>query len=209
MPAYELDFVHGRFITLFEKAFASYCGVDTQSPSAMELPRSICALVALDVSAGDEIIVPSLTYVATANAVSLLQCHSGFRRQRSGHFQHRRPMDRGRNHAPHKRDHPVHLYGHPVDMDPILAIANKASTCSSWRMPPKPSARAYKNRLMGGIGTCATFSFFGNKIITTGEGGMVTTNDDALGRAPPPAQGTGYGPGSAATGFRLSATTTA
>ena len=74
---------------------------------------------------------------------------------------------------------PVDLYGHPVDLDPILQIAEKNGLFVLEDAAEAVGAR-YKGRRLGGHGTCATFSFFGNKIITTGEGGMVTTNDGEL-----------------------------
>ena len=74
---------------------------------------------------------------------------------------------------------PVHLYGHPADMDPLLALAE-----AHGLFVLEDAAEALGAAIMAGqsarIGNCATFSFFGNKIITTGEGGMVTTNDDEL-----------------------------
>src|SRR5439155_16120708 len=74
---------------------------------------------------------------------------------------------------------PVHLYGHPVDLDPILEVAEKHGLFVLEDAAEAVGA-TYKGRRIGSHGTCATFSFFGNKIITTGEGGMVTTNNDGL-----------------------------
>jgi perosamine synthetase len=73
----------------------------------------------------------------------------------------------------------VHLYGHPADLDPILELAEKHGLFVLEDAAEAVGAR-YKNRIIGGHGTCAAFSFFGNKIITTGEGGMITTNDEKL-----------------------------
>ena len=74
---------------------------------------------------------------------------------------------------------PVHIYGHPVDMDPVLAMAKRHHL---WVIEDAAEAHGarYKGRLCGSMGTVNAFSFYGNKIITTGEGGMVVTNDDAL-----------------------------
>ena len=73
----------------------------------------------------------------------------------------------------------VHLYGHPVDMDPIFELAERYNLFVLEDAAEALGA-TYKGRRVGGLGSCATFSFFGNKIITTGEGGMVTTNDDQI-----------------------------
>jgi len=74
---------------------------------------------------------------------------------------------------------PVHLYGHPADMDPINEIAKKHGLFV-LEDAAEAAGASYKGRKTGGLGDVATFSFFGNKIITTGEGGMVTTDDDEL-----------------------------
>jgi perosamine synthetase len=74
---------------------------------------------------------------------------------------------------------PVHLYGHPAQMDQVNEIAHKHGL---WVVEDAAEAHGAEvnGKKVGTLGTCATFSFFGNKIITTGEGGMVTTNDDEL-----------------------------
>ena len=73
----------------------------------------------------------------------------------------------------------VHLYGHPVDMDPILDIARRHNLFVLEDAAEAHGAE-YKEKNAGSLGDIATFSFFGNKIITTGEGGMIITNDDVL-----------------------------
>jgi perosamine synthetase len=73
----------------------------------------------------------------------------------------------------------VHLYGHPTDMDPVLAVARRYGLFVIEDAAEAHGAE-YKGKRVGGLGNMATFSFYGNKIITTGEGGMVITDDDAL-----------------------------
>ena len=161
------------------EAFAEYCGVRHAVAVSNGTAALHLCLVALDVRAGDEIIVPSLTYVATANAVRYCNATPVFVDNDLAHLQYRRRRDRGQNHAPHKRNHAGSSlwssgrYGSdPRDCRETSAVRRRRCRRSHWGALQKPSR--------GGIGTCATFSFFGNKIITTGEGGMVTTNDDAL-----------------------------
>src|SRR5207249_2510961 len=71
---------------------------------------------------------------------------------------------------------PMHTYGHPVDMDPLLALAQKHDLFVLTDAAEAHGA-LYKGQPVGGLGDLATYSFYGNKIITTGEGGMVTTNN--------------------------------
>jgi perosamine synthetase len=74
---------------------------------------------------------------------------------------------------------PVHLYGHPADVDPLLELAERHGL---WVLEDAAEAHGarYRGRIVGSLGRCAVFSFYGNKIITTGEGGMVITDDTDL-----------------------------
>jgi perosamine synthetase len=169
----------GRFIGEFEKAFASFCGVKHAVATNNGTTALHLALVALGLQPGDEVIVPSLTYVASANAVRYCAATPVFVDNDIGTF-NMDPREVARKiTARTKGIMPVHLYGHPVDLDPILTLAREYGLFVLEDAAEAVGSR-YKGRLIGGHGTCATFSFFGNKIITTGEGGMVTTNDDAL-----------------------------
>jgi perosamine synthetase len=169
----------GRFIGDFEKAFAQFCGVKhaiscNNGTSAVHL-----ALQAVGVGSGDEVIVPTLTFIATANAVRYcggtpVFVDSDLRTMN---------MDPARIEeliTPRTKGiMPVHLYGHPVDMDPILKIAARHNLFVLEDAAQAHGA-LYRGRKIGSIGVAASFSFFGNKIIMTGEGGMVTTEDDEL-----------------------------
>ncbi len=169
----------GRFIPAFEESFARFCGVRhaiavNNGTTALHL-----ALVALGVQPGDEVIVPTLTYIATANAVRY--CHATpvlvDSEPRTLNID---PAAIAARITPRTKGIiVVHLYGHPVDMDPVLALARSRGLFVLEDAAEAHGAE-YKGRRVGGFGDCAAFSFFGNKIITTGEGGMVTTNDDAL-----------------------------
>ena len=169
----------GRFITEFERAFARFCGVEhaiavNNGTNALHL-----ALVVLGLKPGDEVIVPTLTYIATANAVTycgakpvLVDCNPRTLNMDPGAIA-------GKITAHTKGIIPVHLYGHPADMDPILSIAREHGLFVLEDAAEAHGAE-YRGRRVGGLGNCAAFSFFGNKIMTTGEGGMVTTNDSDL-----------------------------
>ena len=169
----------GRFISEFEKAFAEYCGVKHAIACNNGTTALHLALVALGVGPGDEVIVPSLTYIASANSVTYCGATPVLVDNDPGTFN----LDPAKLEAlitPRtKAIMPVHLYGQVCDMDPILEIARKHGLLVVEDAAEAVGA-TYKGKKSGSLGTCATFSFFGNKIITTGEGGMITTDDDEL-----------------------------
>nr|WP_295106827.1 DegT/DnrJ/EryC1/StrS family aminotransferase [uncultured Caulobacter sp.] len=169
----------GRFISEFEKGFAEYCGVRNAIACNNGTTALHLALVALDIGPGDEVIVPSLTYIASANAVTYCGATPVLIDNDPRTFN----LDPAKLEAlitPRtKAIMPVHLYGQVCDMDPILEVARKHDLFVVEDAAEAVGA-TYKGKISGALGTCATFSFFGNKIITTGEGGMITTDDDAL-----------------------------
>jgi perosamine synthetase len=169
----------GRFVKEFEAAFAQRCGVRhavsvNNGTTALHL-----ALVALGVGPGDEVIVPTLTYIATANAVRYCGAKPVFVDCEERTFNLEPSLLKKSITNRTRGIIPVHLYGHPCDMDPILEIAEQHGLFVLEDAAEAVGAR-YKGRNAGALGTCATFSFFGNKLLTTGEGGMVTTDDDEL-----------------------------
>jgi perosamine synthetase len=169
----------GSYVTRFEEAFAGFCGSAHAVTCSNGTTALHLALLALGVKAGDEVIVPTLTYVATANAVAYCGATPVFVDAEPATWN----MDPGRMEGlvteRTKGIIVVHLFGHPVDMDPILALARRRGLFVLEDAAEAHGAE-YKGRRVGSLGDVATFSFFGNKIITTGEGGMVTTNDSAL-----------------------------
>ena len=170
---------NGRFIAEFEEAFAEFCGVKhavatNNGTSALHL-----ALVSLGLERGDEVIVPTLTYIASANTVRYCGAVPVFVDNRVDDFNLDVDLIKSSITERTKGILPVHLYGHPVDLDPILHLAEEHGLFVVEDAAEAVGA-CYKGRRIGSHGTCAAFSFFGNKIITTGEGGMVTTNNDEL-----------------------------
>lgn len=169
----------GRFIGDFERAFADYCGARhaitvNNGTTALHL-----ALAGLGIGPGDEVVVPDLTYIATANAVRYCGA-TPVMADVDPNTMNLDPAAAEAKITPRTRAIiPVHLYGHPADMDPINELAAHHDL---WVVEDAAEAvgATYKGRRSGVLGTCAVFSFFGNKIITTGEGGMITTDDDAL-----------------------------
>jgi perosamine synthetase len=169
----------GKFIGLFEDGFARFCGVShavavNNGTSALHL-----ALAALGAGPGDEIIVPTLTFVATANAVRYCGATPVFVDSEVSTM----ALDPGLLEAlvteRTKGIIAVHLYGHPAHMNPILEVAKKHNLFVIEDAAEAHGA-LYEGRPTGSLANAATFSFYGNKIISTGEGGMVTTDDPVL-----------------------------
>lgn len=169
----------GRFLEDFEREFAKFC--DTKFAIACNNGTTALhlALAALDVSRDDEIIVPDLTYIASANCVHYCGATPVFVDCDPRTF-NIDPSDIERAITPRTRGIiAVHLYGHPCDMDAIREVADRHGLFVLEDAAEAHGA-LYKGKKVGGLGTCASFSFFGNKIITTGEGGAVTTDDPKL-----------------------------
>lgn len=169
----------GKYIREFEEKFASFCGTRHAVSCSNGTVALHLALLAYDIGPGDEIIVPTLTYIATANAVSYCGAKPVFvdSEPETWNIDPRRIEEKITPNT--KGIIVVHLYGHPANMDSILEIAKKYDLFVIEDAAEAHGA-LYKNRIVGSIGDIGTFSFFGNKIITTGEGGMVITNNDKL-----------------------------
>ena len=169
----------GKYIGAFENAFAEFCGAKHAIATNNGTTALHLALVALGVQQDDEVIIPSLTYIASANTVRYCNATPIFVDNDAATF-NMDPKNVSAKISPRTKGiMPVHLYGHPVDLDPIYELAKEHGLFVLEDAAEAVGAR-YKERRIGGHGSCATFSFFGNKIITTGEGGMVTTDDDEL-----------------------------
>jgi perosamine synthetase len=169
----------GRFIGEFEDSFAKFCEVEHAVATNNGTTALHLALVALGLQPGEEVIVPTLTYVASANAVRYCDAIPVFVDNDIRSFNLDPDEVAAKITGRTRGIMAVHLYGHPADLDPILELAEKHGLFVLEDAAEAVGAR-YKNRIIGGHGTCAAFSFFGNKIITTGEGGMITTNDEKL-----------------------------
>ncbi|HMA73202.1 MAG TPA: DegT/DnrJ/EryC1/StrS family aminotransferase [Xanthobacteraceae bacterium] len=169
----------GRFVDEFERALADYCGVRHAVATCNGTAALHLSLVALGIGPGDEVIVPTLTYVATANAVRYCNATPVFVDCDPLTLNLDPTAVAARITSRTRAVIPVHLYGHPADMAPIMKLAVQHGLAVIEDAAEAIGAR-YRGQQVGGIGTCATFSFYGNKIVTTGEGGAVTTNDDTL-----------------------------
>jgi perosamine synthetase len=173
------ELTQGRYVEAFEQMFSHACGMNHGVACANGTVALHLAMLALGVKPGDEVLVPTLTYIATANAVaycgatpvlcdvdpetwciSLDEIHKRLTPKTVGIL-------------------PVHLYGHLAEMDIINQIAHHRGL---WVVEDAAEAHGahYRGRPAGSLASASVFSFYGNKIITTGEGGMVLTNHHGM-----------------------------
>ena len=169
----------GKYVNLFEKEFANYVKVNYATGVCNGTVALHLALLALGIGQGDEVIVPTLTYIASVNAIAYTGATPVFVDSLPDTWQID-PDDVIRAITPKtKAILAVHLYGHPCEMLALKEIANK-----HWLFLIEDCAEAigslYQNQHVGTFGDVATFSFYGNKTITTGEGGMLITNDQTI-----------------------------
>jgi perosamine synthetase len=166
----------GKYIDEFEANFARYCGTEYAVAVSNGTTGLHLALAALGLRPGDEVIIPDLTFVATANAVA----YTGATPVLADIDAETLCIDpasvKSLISARTKAIIPVHLYGHPADMDALMEIGD-AHGVAVIEDAAEAHGAEYKGRRVGGLAKCGVFSFYGNKIITTGEGGMLTTND--------------------------------
>ncbi len=163
----------GAFIERFEGAFADFVGAERALSVCNGTVAVHLALAALGIGPGDEVLVPTLTYVASVNPILQLGARPVFVDSLAGTLQ-MDPADARRRVTPRtKAVVAVHLYGHPCDMDALVALCAEhdlrlVEDCA------EAFGTLWRGRHVGSFGDLATYSFYGNKTITTGEGGMVT-----------------------------------
>lgn len=169
----------GAYVKKFEQQFAEFCG----SPNGVAVSNGTVAihlaLEALGIGEGDEVIVPDLTFAASINGV-IYTGATPVIADVDPETWTLSPAAVEKLITPRtKAIMPVHLYGHPCHMDELMAIAKKHNL-----LVVEDAAEAlgalYKGKHVGSFGDAATFSFFGNKTITTGEGGMVLFRDKTV-----------------------------
>jgi len=169
----------GKYVSRFETTFAEFCGCQYGVATFNGTIALHLVLAALNIGPGDEVVVPSLTFVSTANAVTYTGAKPVFVDSELETWNIDPKAIEAAITPRTRASIPVHLYGHPVDMDAINAIA-EAHDLIVVEDAAEAHGACYKGRQAGSLGRAAIFSFMGNKIITTGEGGAVVTNDQAL-----------------------------
>ena len=169
----------GSFIRDFEANFAEVCRTKYGIACANGTVAMHLAMATLGLEPDDEVIIPTFTMIATANAVTYCGAKPVLVDQEPTYWQMDIDQIADKITPRTVAIVPVHIYGHPVDMDPLMDLADKHGI-KVIEDAAEAHGAEYKGRRAGGLGHTAGFSFYGNKIITTGEGGMITTNDREL-----------------------------
>ena len=169
----------GKFVTEFETNFAKYHGMRNSVATSNGTVALNLALNALGIKNGDEIIVPVLTFAATANAVIYCNARPVYVDSHSDYWCIDPEKIEEKITKNTKAIIPVHLYGHPCDMGWIMDIAEDHDLYVVEDAAEAHGAE-YKGKKVGSFGDISCFSFYGNKIITTGEGGICLTKDEDL-----------------------------
>jgi dTDP-3-amino-3,4,6-trideoxy-alpha-D-glucose transaminase len=173
-------FTLGEEVALFEDEFAAYCGTRHAVGVSSGTEALALALRALDVGPGDEVVVPANSFIATAEAVSLVGATPRFA---DVDLETGLVTAAGVERALTERTRciiPVHLYGRTVDLDPILALASEAGAVVVEDAAQAHGARL-RGRPAGSIGACGCFSFYPAKNLGGwGDGGALVTDDPEL-----------------------------
>jgi len=169
----------GKYVTEFEEEFSDFCGVKYGCAVSSGTAALHLALLALGVGPGDEVIVPALTFVATANVVTFTGARPVLVDVREEDFNIDPEAIEKAITKNTRAIIAVHLYGNPCEMDMIMRIARHHGLDVIEDCAEAHGAE-YKGRRVGSFGKVGCFSFFGNKIMTTGEGGMAVTDNAAL-----------------------------
>lgn len=169
----------GNFVTRFEKKFAAYLGMKHAITVTSGTAALHVALLALGVGPDDEVIVPAFTMGSTWMAVLYVGAKPVFVDCLPDTYNINPDLIAAKITKHTKAIIPVHIYGHAVDLDPVLKIAKKYHL-KVIEDAAEALGGEYKGKKCGSFGDVNCFSFYGNKIVTTGEGGMLVTNSDRL-----------------------------
>lgn len=168
----------GGYLKEFEEKFAKFVGVKHAISVSSGTAALHLAVIALGLKEGDEIIVPTMTMMSSIFAPIYEKVIPVPIDIDEKTYNIDPELIEAKITPKTKAIMVVHLYGHPVDMDPIMELAEKHNLFVIEDAAEAHGAK-YKGKMVGGIGDIGCFSMYANKIITTGEGGMVTTNDDS------------------------------
>ena len=170
---------NGSYLKKFEDGFSRYCGVKHGIGVCNGTVALHLAYAALGIGPEDEVIVPTLTISSTVFAVLYCGAKPVFVDAEADTWNMDPYLLEAKITKKTKAIVPVHMYGHPCDMDAILRLSRKYRLAVIEDAAQAHGAQ-YKGRMAGSFGKLSCFSFYSNKIITCGEGGMVLTDDDRL-----------------------------
>jgi len=163
------------YVQEFEEKFAKFCGCKYGVATNSGTTALHLALATLGIGKTDQVIMPTLTMIATPNSASYLGACPVLEDAESSTWNMRTDQLKQRLTRITKAIIPVHTYGHPVDFDPIKEFAEKHNL-KIIEDAAEAHGAFYKNQKIGGIGDLACFSFYANKIMVMGEGGIIITN---------------------------------
>jgi len=167
----------GKFIEQFETKWSEYCGMQYGIAVSSGTAALQVAVGCIDLKSGDEVIMPTFTIISCALAV----IYNGGKPVLVDADPKTWTMDvsqiESKITSRTRAIMPVHIYGHPCDMNPIIELAKKYKLVVIEDAAEAHGAE-YKGKKCGGLGDISCFSFYANKIVTTGEGGMVLTNNE-------------------------------
>jgi len=175
----ELSGTFGHYLETFEREFADFCGCKYGVAVSNGTAALHLAVAAAGVKSGDEVLVSASTNIATALAVAHNNAIPVPVDSEEDTWNLNLDLIEGLITPKTRAIIPVHLYGHPVDMDALMKIAKKHNLIVIEDAAESHGATC-RGRMTGGFGDMGCFSFYANKVITTGEGGMVVTNDKAI-----------------------------
>jgi len=172
----------GKYVGAFEEAFAAYCGVKHGIAVCNGTVALHLALTALGVAKGDEVIIPDFTMIASAFAVCYTGAMPVFADADAATWNLSPAAVEAKITPRTKAIMAVHIFGNPCDMSALQALADRHGIVLMEDAAEAHGA-VFQGKRAGALSKLAAFSFFANKNITTGEGGMVVCNDDALAAA--------------------------
>lgn len=167
----------GPFVKEFEERFSSYLGSRYGIAVCNGTVALETALFAAGITKGDEVIMPTFTIISCASAALRLGATPVLVDSESDTWNMDVTQIEGKITNRTKAIMPVHIYGHPVDMDPVMELAEEHDL-KVIEDAAEVHGALYRGKKAGAIGDVGSFSFYANKIITTGEGGMVVTDDE-------------------------------
>ena len=169
----------GKYLNLFEDSFKDFLNINNATSVSNGTVALHLAMLALDIKEGDEVIVPTLTYIASANAIKYVNATPVFVDCNSETWNVDIDKIEQKISNKTKAIMAVHLYGASCEMDKLLSICKKHNLLLIEDVAEGFGTK-FKDKYAGSFGDVSTFSFFGSKTITTGEGGMVVTKEKKL-----------------------------